>query len=132
MVFEGIVVNFSIIAFLVSVAFLTLFIVLVWVYILSLPFGSSLSHFLFCFVFLILLSGILRFIILQDFDSWFNTNNCLGDASLVERLHAVLKPFLLRRLKSDVEKRLLPKKETKVYIQLSKMQRDWWVLLLLH
>ncbi|XP_042214025.1 chromatin-remodeling complex ATPase chain Iswi-like isoform X2 [Homarus americanus] len=67
----------------------------------------------------------------EDFDSWFNTNNCLGDSSLVERLHAVLRPFLLRRLKSDVEKRLLPKKETKVYIQLSKMQRDWYTKILM-
>lgn len=42
----------------------------------------------------------------DDFDSWFNTNQCLGDDSLIVRLHAVLKPFLLRRLKSEVEKRL--------------------------
>ena len=39
------------------------------------------------------------------------------------RLHGVLKPFLLRRLKSDVEKSLLPKKETNIYVGLSKMQR---------
>lgn len=25
----------------------------------------------------------------QDFDSWFDTKNCLGDQKLVERLHAV-------------------------------------------
>lgn len=32
----------------------------------------------------------LRFLlILQDFDSWFDTNNCLGDQKLVERLHTV-------------------------------------------
>lgn len=37
----------------------------------------------------------------------------------------VLRPFLLRRIKADVEKKLLPKKETKVYIGLSKMQREW-------
>ena len=37
----------------------------------------------------------------------------------------VLRPFLLRRIKADVEKRLLPKKETKVYIGLSRMQREW-------
>lgn len=37
----------------------------------------------------------------------------------------VLRPFLLRRLKSEVEKKLLPKKETKIYIGLSKMQREW-------
>ena len=78
-------------------------------------------------VIIIIIIIFLPFPPLQDFDSWFNTNNCLGDSSLVERLHAVLRPFLLRRLKSDVEKRLLPKKETKVYIQLTKMQRDWYV-----
>ena len=31
----------------------------------------------------------------------------------------------------DVEKKLLPKKETKIYIGLSKMQREWLVLTLL-
>ena len=51
--------------------------------------------------------------------------SCLGDDSLVKRLHGVLKPFLLRRLKSDVEKSLLPKKESNIYVGLSKMQREW-------
>ena len=37
----------------------------------------------------------------------------------------VLRPFLLRRIKSDVEKKLLPKKETKIFVGLSKMQREW-------
>ncbi|XP_071453499.1 chromatin-remodeling complex ATPase chain Iswi-like [Hetaerina americana] len=67
----------------------------------------------------------------DDFDSWFNTNSFLGDASLVERLHAVLRPFLLRRLKSDVEKKLPPKKEVKVYVGLSKMQREWYTKVLM-
>lgn len=68
----------------------------------------------------------------DDFDAWFNTNNCLGDDNqLVQRLHAVLKPFLLRRLKSDVEKRLPPKKETKIYVGLSKMQREWYTKILM-
>lgn len=67
----------------------------------------------------------------EDFDSWFNTNNCLGDTSLVERLHAVLRPFLLRRLKSEVEKKLPPKKEVKIYVGLSKMQREWYTRILM-
>ena len=69
----------------------------------------------------------------DDFDSWFNTNQCLGNNNnqMIERLHAVLKPFLLRRLKSEVEKRLLPKKEMKVYVGLAKMQRDWYTKILL-
>ena len=67
----------------------------------------------------------------EDFDEWFNTNSCLGDDSLVARLHGVLKPFLLRRLKIDVEKSLLPKKEVKIFIGLSKMQREWYTKILL-
>ncbi|KRT79177.1 helicase [Oryctes borbonicus] len=67
----------------------------------------------------------------DDFDAWFNTNQCLGDNALVERLHAVLKPFLLRRLKSEVEKKLKPKKEVKIYVGLSKMQREWYTKVLM-
>lgn len=67
----------------------------------------------------------------EDFDEWFNTNQCLGDDSLVIRLHAVLKPFLLRRLKSEVEKRLKPKKEIKIFVGLSKMQREWYTKVLM-
>ncbi|ELT93996.1 hypothetical protein CAPTEDRAFT_18898 [Capitella teleta] len=67
----------------------------------------------------------------DDFDSWFNTSNCFENDDLVTRLHAVLRPFLLRRIKADVEKRLLPKKETKVYIGLSKMQREWYTKILM-
>ena len=46
---------------------------------------------------------------------------------MVQKLHNVLRPFLLRRLKSDVEKSLLPKKEVKIWVGMSKMQREWWV-----
>jgi len=67
----------------------------------------------------------------EDFDEWFNTNSCLGDNTLVSRLHAVLKPFLLRRLKSDVEKSLLPKKEVKIFFGLTKMQREWYTKILM-
>ncbi|XP_067626571.1 chromatin-remodeling complex ATPase chain Iswi [Eurosta solidaginis] len=67
----------------------------------------------------------------EDFDEWFNTNNCLGDDALITRLHAVLKPFLLRRLKAEVEKRLKPKKEIKIFVGLSKMQREWYTKVLM-
>ena len=42
---------------------------------------------------------------------------------LVARLHKVLRPFLLRRLKSEVEKQLPKKYEHVVYCKLSKRQR---------
>lgn len=67
----------------------------------------------------------------DDFDQWFDTNNCLGDNTLVTRLHAILKPFMLRRIKSEVEKSLLPKKEVKIFVGLSKMQREWYTNILL-
>ena len=41
------------------------------------------------------------------------------------------RPFLLRRLKSDVEKSLLPKKEINVYVGLTKMQREWYTKILM-
>jgi hypothetical protein len=40
----------------------------------------------------------------------------------------VLRPFLLRRVKSDVERGLPPKKETILKIGMSEMQRKWCVL----
>lgn len=68
----------------------------------------------------------------DDFDSWFNMEDVLGEeATLIKRLHSILQPFLLRRLKSEVETRLLPKKETKIYVGLSAMQRQWYTAILL-
>lgn len=45
---------------------------------------------------------------------------------LVKQLRILLEPFLLRRLKSEVEKSLLPKKELNIYVPLSSMQRQWY------
>lgn len=60
-----------------------------------------------------------------QFDEWFETQG--GDQDVVvKQLHKVLQPFLLRRIKSDVEKSLLPKKEINVYIGMSDMQVRWY------
>ena len=45
-------------------------------------------------------------------------------------LHQTLRLFLLRRLKADVEKSLLPKKEITIFVGLSKMQKNWYLKLL--
>jgi superfamily II DNA or RNA helicase len=65
-----------------------------------------------------------------DFDSWFDLK---GDSNqeVIERLHKVLRPFLLRRIKSEVAKGLPPKTETKLYIGMSAMQREWYQKLLM-
>nr|CAG8447490.1 7168_t:CDS:10 [Entrophospora candida] len=61
----------------------------------------------------------------DDFDSWFESQD--GDQDkVVQQLHKVLRPFLLRRIKSDVEKSLLPKKEVNIYVGMSTMQRKWY------
>lgn len=60
-----------------------------------------------------------------QFDQWFESQN--GDQDMVvKQLHKVLQPFLLRRIKADVEKSLLPKKEINVYIGMSDMQLKWY------
>jgi SNF2 family DNA or RNA helicase len=42
----------------------------------------------------------------------------------------ILRPFLLRRLKADVEKSLLPKIETKLYVGMTSMQKEWYTRVL--
>lgn len=58
----------------------------------------------------------------DDFTSWFAEDE-IGDEGLVQRLHTILRPFLLRRLKADVEQGIPPKTEMKIYVSLSQMQR---------
>lgn len=61
----------------------------------------------------------------EAFDSWFSGQQEDQD-TVVQQLHKVLRPFLLRRVKSDVEKSLLPKKEINLYIGMSEMQVKWY------
>lgn len=65
------------------------------------------------------------------FDNWFQTQSGdVGQDSVVQQLHKVLRPFLLRRVKADVEKSLLPKIETNLYVGMSEMQLTWYKRLL--
>ena len=43
---------------------------------------------------------------------------------IIKQIHRLLKPFMLRRLKSDVEKSLPTKKEIFMYIGLTKLQKQ--------
>lgn len=61
----------------------------------------------------------------QAFDQWFSGDDRDQD-TVVQQLHRVLRPFLLRRVKSDVEKSLLPKKEVNLYLGMSDMQVKWY------
>ncbi|RYO79478.1 hypothetical protein DL766_006221 [Monosporascus sp. MC13-8B] len=61
----------------------------------------------------------------EAFDQWFSGQGQDQD-TVVQQLHRVLRPFLLRRVKADVEKSLLPKKEVNLYIGMSEMQVKWY------
>jgi hypothetical protein len=50
----------------------------------------------------------------------------LTDASQVGELHSVLKPYLLRRVKEDVEKSLPPKEETILEVTLTPIQKQFY------
>ncbi|KAG8223943.1 hypothetical protein J437_LFUL003751 [Ladona fulva] len=66
----------------------------------------------------------------REFKEWFSNpvtgmiegNNEYND-SIIKRLHKVLRPFLLRRLKTEVEKQLPKKYEHIILCRLSKRQR---------
>ncbi|GAA95992.1 uncharacterized protein L969DRAFT_96725 [Mixia osmundae IAM 14324] len=69
---------------------------------------------------------------LDSFQEWFNFEEMSEEQiisseasnSIVSKLHAILKPFLLRRLKIDVEKDLPPKKEYLLTAPLTRKQKE--------
>ncbi|XVF28376.1 hypothetical protein REPUB_Repub15cG0024300 [Reevesia pubescens] len=66
----------------------------------------------------------------ETFDEWFQISGENDQQEVVQQLHKVLRPFLLRRLKSDVEKGLPPKKETILKVGMSQMQKQYYRALL--
>jgi ATP-dependent DNA helicase len=79
---------------------------------------------------------------LEAFESWFDFSelkdkqgytevlNQERQQKLVASLHAILKPFLLRRVKADVEKLLPKKREYILYAPLTPMQRELYQAIL--
>ncbi|XP_039114960.1 probable chromatin-remodeling complex ATPase chain [Dioscorea cayenensis subsp. rotundata] len=66
----------------------------------------------------------------ESFDEWFQISGENDQQEVVQQLHKVLRPFLLRRLKSDVEKGLPPKKETILKVGMSQLQKQYYRALL--
>lgn len=64
------------------------------------------------------------------FDEWFSLSDETRKENVIKKLHTVLRPFMLRRVKRDVAASLPPKKETKLYIGLTQLQQDWYVKVL--
>ncbi|KAL8128899.1 hypothetical protein V2J09_018054 [Rumex salicifolius] len=73
----------------------------------------------------------------EEFESWFDlSGKCNSEAEreeleekrrsqVVKKLHAILRPFLLRRMKSEVEKMLPRKKEIILYANMTEHQRNF-------
>lgn len=73
---------------------------------------------------------------LEEFESWFNlSGKCTTGATMEEleekrrtqvvaKLHSILRPFLLRRMKSDVELMLPRKKEIIIYANMTEHQKN--------
>lgn len=66
----------------------------------------------------------------SDFKEWFSIpmqqalqKNLPISLEIIKKLHSILRPFLLRRLKKDVEKQLPTKTEYLIKCQLSRRQR---------
>ena len=89
--------------------------------------------------------SLLNFLMAEIFDdlrvfrSWFDAKDMHHDdaesdrilrqeqqQSILSTLHQILTPFLLRRVKSDVDLKIPPKKEVLVYCPLTKKQREMY------
>lgn len=65
-----------------------------------------------------------------DFEECFDLDKCWNDNQRTQHLCDVLRPLILRRLKSEVANELKPKKEIQIFVNLSQMQREWYLKIL--
>ncbi|XP_031756020.1 chromodomain-helicase-DNA-binding protein 9 isoform X4 [Xenopus tropicalis] len=75
------------------------------------------------------LFSLLHFLEPQRFPSESTFMQEFGDLKTeeqVQKLQAILKPMMLRRLKEDVEKKLAPKEETIIEVELTNIQKKYY------
>jgi SWI/SNF-related matrix-associated actin-dependent regulator of chromatin subfamily A member 5 len=71
----------------------------------------------------------------DDFDQWFdlgskgneeltNEEKEIKNTEVVKQLHKILRPFMLRRIKREVEKSLLPKIEMHIQVGITETQKS--------
>uniref|UniRef100_A0A8C9H1L1 ISWI chromatin-remodeling complex ATPase CHR11-like n=1 Tax=Piliocolobus tephrosceles TaxID=591936 RepID=A0A8C9H1L1_9PRIM len=63
----------------------------------------------------------------EEFDNLFNiskiSTNDNKQSEIITQLHTILKPFMLRRLKVEVEQSLPPKREIYIFVGMSRLQK---------
>jgi SWI/SNF-related matrix-associated actin-dependent regulator of chromatin subfamily A member 5 len=62
----------------------------------------------------------------EQFDKWFSMSGKEGQENVIWELYTIRCPFMLHRVKRDVACSLPPKKEMKLFIGLTDMQRNWY------
>ena len=64
----------------------------------------------------------------EEFDRIFNLDTATeeGQMKIVKQIHQLLKPFVLRRLKSEIKYKIPPKKEIFLYVGLSQLQKNMY------
>eukprot|EP00808_Paulinella_micropora_P030077 g69080.t1 len=67
----------------------------------------------------------------KPFDKCFNLTKSQIDDDMLSRAHVLMQPLMLRRIKTEVETKLPPKTETKIYVPLSACQTFWYKRLLM-
>jgi len=69
----------------------------------------------------------------DDFDEWFDLKGSEGmseqeieekNNQVIKKLHKILRPFMLRRVKREVEKSLLPKIEMHINVGITETQKQ--------
>ena len=70
----------------------------------------------------------------MQFDDWFNldVDDTEAKQRIIGQLHKLLRPFMLRRLKIEVETSLPPKSETILFTGMSTMQKNLYKYYLIH
>jgi chromatin-remodeling ATPase INO80 len=73
----------------------------------------------------------------EQFQEWFSKdieahsqNEKALNQGQLSRLHAILKPFMLRRIKKDVEHEIGPKEEIQIFCQMTNRQKLLYQVLL--
>ena len=62
----------------------------------------------------------------EPFDRCFNLTTNSIDQEQLMKIHTLLKPLMLRRVKSEMLQKLPKKTETKIFVGLTQLQKEWY------
>ena len=62
----------------------------------------------------------------EPFDSCFDLATNSIDQDRLFKIHTLLKPLMLRRIKSEIQQKLPKKTEVKIFVGLTSLQQEWY------